>query len=561
MRAAPPRALVTQAGNGGARGAGRWHVARVTEAMMTPAQPPAQSPWLLTWEELHNTPSQIIDGFSYEKLESYRAATADFMQQVGVALRLCVRFGARCAREPRPGWPRRSRARARAARGARVLRPARRARAARAWPRAARSPQLSVSTSIVFMHRFYARKSFKEYDRFILSCTCLLLGGKVEETPKKLKDVLTEAYRVRHNCKLSEVPDADSREFWKMKEQVLVSERILLQTLGFELQIEHPYRPLLAYVKAIQATRDFAQLAWNFVNDSYRTVICLQYTYDTVAAAAVLLAAAYKGVKVCVRAGARPTRVPRPAAHAARRGGLGTGAEPSTRHPPLCGRAGSRRPADAPEPALEPVVHHLQRRAGGGCVRVRQHDLRSVRARAEQGGRPPARRGGGLRRQGRGAARVPSRAQGGRGREGAPPAARRLLARLDTGRATRRRRRGERRQTRAPSRTHQRQPSGPAAARRRATQRRCGGGAGVDTASLLGRAPERGGQGGRGTDSRERAGCSSATSAFRRRGEERVASRTGPPVSRGAVCSQRQRPVADSQCARRRLGQRLDAAA
>jgi len=164
--------------------------------------------------------------------------------------------------------------------------------------RALRSLQLSVSTSIVFMHRFYARKSFKEYDRFILACTCLLLGGKVEETPKKLKDVLTEAYRVRHNCRPEDVPGAESREFWKMKEQILVSERILLQTLGFELQIEHPYRPLLAYVKAIQASRDFAQLAWNFVNDSYRTVICLQYTHETVAAAAVLLAAAFNGVTV-----------------------------------------------------------------------------------------------------------------------------------------------------------------------------------------------------------------------------------------------------------------------
>lgn len=35
-------------------------------------------------------------------------------------------------------------------------------------------------------------------------------------------------------------------------------------------------RPLLAYVKSISGPRDLAQIAWNFINDSLRTTICLQ---------------------------------------------------------------------------------------------------------------------------------------------------------------------------------------------------------------------------------------------------------------------------------------------
>eukprot|EP00964_Phaeocystis_antarctica_P014999 scaffold8280_cov59-Phaeocystis_antarctica.AAC.1 len=35
-------------------------------------------------------------------------------------------------------------------------------------------------------------------------------------------------------------------------------------------------RPLLAYVKSIKGTRDLAQVAWNFINDSLRTTIALQ---------------------------------------------------------------------------------------------------------------------------------------------------------------------------------------------------------------------------------------------------------------------------------------------
>lgn len=160
------------------------------------------------------------------------------------------------------------------------------------------------------MHRFYARKSFVEYDRFITACTCLLLGGKVEETPKKLKDVLHQAYQKRFNCSAKDVPDPDSRKFWELREQVLVSERVLLQTLGFELQLEHPYRELLAYIKSVAMPREFAQLAWNFVNDSYRTLVCLQYDHKTVAAAAVALAAAHNQQTVSRAAPRPPARPP-----------------------------------------------------------------------------------------------------------------------------------------------------------------------------------------------------------------------------------------------------------
>ena len=70
-----------------------------------------------------------------------------------------------------------------------------------------------------------------------------------------------------------------------------MTERILLQTLNFDLTLEHPYKPLLAYVKSIGGTRSLAQVAWNYINDSLRTTICLDFIPRFVAAAAFLLAA------------------------------------------------------------------------------------------------------------------------------------------------------------------------------------------------------------------------------------------------------------------------------
>jgi cyclin K len=50
-------------------------------------------------------------------------------------------------------------------------------------------------------------------------------------------------------------------------------ERILLQTIKFDLQIEHPYQYLLKYAKALQGDKPklqkMVQMAWTFVNDRY----------------------------------------------------------------------------------------------------------------------------------------------------------------------------------------------------------------------------------------------------------------------------------------------------
>lgn len=46
------------------------------------------------------------------------------------------------------------------------------------------------ATGVVFFHRFFMLQSFKQFSRWVVAAACLLLAGKVEETPKKCKDVL-----------------------------------------------------------------------------------------------------------------------------------------------------------------------------------------------------------------------------------------------------------------------------------------------------------------------------------------------------------------------------------
>lgn len=42
---------------------------------------------------------------------------------------------------------------------------------------------------------------------------------------------------------------------------------MLLQTLSFDLTVEHPYDFLLSFVKVLKGDRTIAQYAWNFLND------------------------------------------------------------------------------------------------------------------------------------------------------------------------------------------------------------------------------------------------------------------------------------------------------
>lgn len=71
-------------------------------------------------------------------------------------------------------------------------------------------------------------------------------------------------------------------------------ERILLQTIKFDLQVEHPYCYLLKYAKCLKGDKTklqkMVQMAWTFVNDSLCTTLALQWEPEIIAVALMYLA-------------------------------------------------------------------------------------------------------------------------------------------------------------------------------------------------------------------------------------------------------------------------------
>uniref|UniRef100_A0A672YFK5 Cyclin-K n=1 Tax=Sphaeramia orbicularis TaxID=375764 RepID=A0A672YFK5_9TELE len=145
----------------------------------------------------------------------------------------------------------------------------------------------TLATGIVYFHRFYMFHSFKQFPRYVTGGCCLFLAGKVEETPKKCKDIIKTARSLLNDIQFAQFGDDP-------KEEVMVLERILLQTIKFDLQVEHPYQFLLRYAKQLKGDKNkvqkLVQMAWTFVNDSLCTMVALQWEPQIIAVAVMYLA-------------------------------------------------------------------------------------------------------------------------------------------------------------------------------------------------------------------------------------------------------------------------------
>ncbi|GAB2286429.1 hypothetical protein Dimus_020836 [Dionaea muscipula] len=111
-------------------------------------------------------------------------------------------------------------------------------------------PQVTIATAITFCHRFYLRQSHAKNDRRTIVTACMFLAGKVEETPRPLKDVILVSYQIIHKRD----PDAGQKikqkeVYEQQKELIVLAERVVLATLGFDLNVQHPYKPLVDAIK------------------------------------------------------------------------------------------------------------------------------------------------------------------------------------------------------------------------------------------------------------------------------------------------------------------------
>lgn len=86
------------------------------------------------------------------------------------------------------------------------------------------------------MHRFYAFHSFTHFHRNGIAQASVFLAAKVEEQPRKLEHVIKAA----NKC-LNQTSSTNENQYNDLAADLVFNENVLLQTLGFDVAIDHPH--------------------------------------------------------------------------------------------------------------------------------------------------------------------------------------------------------------------------------------------------------------------------------------------------------------------------------
>jgi len=154
-------------------------------------------------------------------------------------------------------------------------------------------PQLTTSTAAFLLHQFFSRKSFKDHDKWLIATCCLFLASKLEETPKKLRDIINTTY-----CMLREKALRIGPEYWSMHDSIIVQEQVIMRVLAFETAFDHPHKYLLNYAKSLRVSKTFIQTSLNVLNDSFCTSVYLRYGSNVIAAAVIYFTASILNVEL-----------------------------------------------------------------------------------------------------------------------------------------------------------------------------------------------------------------------------------------------------------------------
>ncbi|KAI3443614.1 hypothetical protein Pfo_000279 [Paulownia fortunei] len=154
-------------------------------------------------------------------------------------------------------------------------------------------PQAVMATGQVLFHRFYCKKSFARFNVKRVAASCVWLASKLEESPRKARQVLIVFHRME--CRRENLPiehlDTSSKKYVDLKADLIRTERHLLKEMGFICHVEHPHKFISNYLATLETPPELRQEAWNLANDSLRTTLCVRFKSEVVACGVVYAAA------------------------------------------------------------------------------------------------------------------------------------------------------------------------------------------------------------------------------------------------------------------------------
>jgi hypothetical protein len=128
-------------------------------------------------------------------------------------------------------------------------------------------------------------RCLEKYDRMLVAATCLFLATKVEEQPRRIRDVLNTTHRIAYPGRPPLVID---QEFAARREAIVTCEQSVLRALRFDTEVPSPHTHLVTVAQDLECQKEVLQLANVLVNDALRSHALVVATPPTVLAAACL---------------------------------------------------------------------------------------------------------------------------------------------------------------------------------------------------------------------------------------------------------------------------------
>ncbi|KAM3248928.1 hypothetical protein T459_08098 [Capsicum annuum] len=156
-------------------------------------------------------------------------------------------------------------------------------------------PQTTIGTAMVLCHRFFVRRSHACHDRFLIATAALFLAAKSEETARPLNNVLKASCEIFHKQDLAVLSYFLPVDWFEQyRERITEAEQMILTTLNFELNVQHPYESLTSTLEKLGLSETvLVNLALHLVSEGLRSSLWLQFKPYQIAAGAAYLASKF----------------------------------------------------------------------------------------------------------------------------------------------------------------------------------------------------------------------------------------------------------------------------
>jgi len=160
-----------------------------------------------------------------------------------------------------------------------------------------------VATAALIYHKFFRSCHVKDYEPYTIATACLYLGCKVEESHRRLRDIINVCHRVLHP---NEEPLDIGSTYWLLRDTITQCELFIIRVMNFHLSFVHPHKYLLQYLKSLHDWLDprlvarvpISGTAWAMLRDCYFGDICLKYKAEYTAVAILYFSLQCHGVEV-----------------------------------------------------------------------------------------------------------------------------------------------------------------------------------------------------------------------------------------------------------------------